>query len=298
MKEVGMEYFIGVSVALSILFFCSKVGFDRDRSFYPVITIIIATYYALFAIVGGSLQALSLECVVIAGFVLAAVLAFKLNLWWAAAALFAHGVFDFFHSRLIANPGVPEWWPGWCLAFDVTAAGYLAWRLKRSKKWGMFNTMDHSRQHILELKVPPVMLTAITATLMWIVAYITPFVTFTLPVRDLSVLVLMLTGVTISLLGVVSFRRAGTTVNPMNPGSSSVLVDSGIYGLTRNPMYLGFLFVLFGWSVYLSNLSAFLLLPAFILYMNRYQIEPEEKELGVIFGQPFVVYKARVRRWL
>ena len=74
-----------------------------------------------------------LECVFIDGFVLVAVLGFKLNLWWVAGALFAHGVFDFFHGHLIANPGVPVWWPGWCLSYDVTAAGYLAWLLRRSK---------------------------------------------------------------------------------------------------------------------------------------------------------------------
>ena len=128
-----MEYLIGVILALAISFFATAVGFDRNRAFYPVVMIVIATYYALFALMGGSLKALTLECVFIAGFVLVSVLGFKRNLWWVAGALFAHGVFDFFHSHLITNPGVPVWWPGWCLAYDVTAAGYLAWLLRRSK---------------------------------------------------------------------------------------------------------------------------------------------------------------------
>jgi protein-S-isoprenylcysteine O-methyltransferase Ste14 len=97
---------------------------------------------------------------------------------------------------------------------------------------------------------------------------------------------------------VVSFRRARTTVNPTKPESSSVLVDSGIYRLTRNPMYLGFSLGLSGWAVMLSNMFAFLLLPIFILYMDRFQIEPEEKALAAIFGRQFAVYKTRVRRWL
>jgi len=129
-----MEYVMGVILALAISFiFGTVVGFDRSRAFYPVVMIVIASYYALFALMGDSLHALGLECVFIAGFVLVSVLGFKLNLWWVAGALFAHGVFDFFHSHLISNPGVPVWWPGWCLSYDVTAAGYLAWLLWRSK---------------------------------------------------------------------------------------------------------------------------------------------------------------------
>lgn len=128
-----MEYLIGVILALAISAFATAVGFDRNRAFYPVVMIVIATYYALFALMGGSLRALALECVVIGGFVFASVVGFKLNLWWVVGALFAHGVFDFIHSNLISNPGVPVWWPGWCLSYDVTAAGYLAWLLRRSR---------------------------------------------------------------------------------------------------------------------------------------------------------------------
>jgi protein-S-isoprenylcysteine O-methyltransferase Ste14 len=84
----------------------------------------------------------------------------------------------------------------------------------------------------------------------------------------------------------------------MKPGSASVLVDGGIYRLTRNPMYLGFLVVLLGWAIFLSKLVALLPLPAFIFYMNRFQIQPEEKALAARFGQTFIAYKARVRRWL
>jgi protein-S-isoprenylcysteine O-methyltransferase Ste14 len=153
-------------------------------------------------------------------------------------------------------------------------------------------------QHILELKVPPVVLVALTAALMWIVSSAAPSFAFAIPAGNWCAAVLMLTGAVISGLGVVSFRRAMTTVNPMKPETSSVLVDSGIYRLTRNPMYLGFFLGLLGWAVILSNIFAFLLLPVFILYMVRFQIEPEEKALAAIFGPVFVAYKARVRQWL
>jgi protein-S-isoprenylcysteine O-methyltransferase Ste14 len=84
----------------------------------------------------------------------------------------------------------------------------------------------------------------------------------------------------------------------MKPESSSSLVVSGIYRWSRNPMYLGFLLGLLGWAIFLSNVLAFLFLPVFILYMNRFQIEPEEKALAVLFGKQFAAYKSRVRQWL
>jgi protein-S-isoprenylcysteine O-methyltransferase Ste14 len=99
-------------------------------------------------------------------------------------------------------------------------------------------------------------------------------------------------------LGVVSFRRAGTTVNPLTPEASSTLVRAGVYTLTRNPMYLGFLMLLLGWAIYMSNAFALLFVPVFVVYMNRFQIEPEEKALGSRFGQAFVTYTTCVRRWL
>lgn len=150
----------------------------------------------------------------------------------------------------------------------------------------------------LELKVPPVALVLLMAVLMWLVSRAVPAFAFLFPARDLLSLSLALAGVVITGLGVASFRRAGTTVNPLTPGSSSSLVVSGIYTRTRNPMYLGFLLILVGWAIFLSNALAFFFLPMFVLYMNRFQIEPEERALTSLFGQEFVVYKSRVRRWL
>src|SRR5687767_1456369 len=95
--------------------------------------IVIATYYALFAVMGGSHQALGLESMVIVAFLVASIAGFRRTLWLVVAALAAHGVFDFFHGQLIPNPGVPAWWPQFCLAYDVVAAAYLATLLARSK---------------------------------------------------------------------------------------------------------------------------------------------------------------------
>jgi hypothetical protein len=106
-------------------------GFDRDRVFYPTLLIVIATYYILFAVMGSSTPALASESVVAGIFLMVAVAGFKKNLWLVVGALAGHGVFDFFHRLVIQNPGVPVWWPGFCLSFDILAGGFLAVLLTR-----------------------------------------------------------------------------------------------------------------------------------------------------------------------
>ena len=121
-----MEYLIGVVLAAVVCAFALLAGFDRDRVFYPTLLIVIATYYILFAVMGNSPAPLRIESAVALAFVVAAVAGFKRNLWLVAAGLGGHGIFDFFHRAIIQNPGVPVWWPGFCLSFDILAGGSLA----------------------------------------------------------------------------------------------------------------------------------------------------------------------------
>ena len=121
-----MEYLIGSVIALSALGMAAIVGLSRDRAFFPTVLMVIATYYVLFGVLGDSSQALILECLVAAVFIAVAVVGFKSSLWWIAAALAAHGLFDFTHHLFIDNPGMPGWWPGFCGTFDVVAAGIVA----------------------------------------------------------------------------------------------------------------------------------------------------------------------------
>ena len=150
--------------------------------------------------------------------------------------------------------------------------------------------------HRADLKIPPVVTGAVTAIGMWLVSRTLP--SFTQASLHVVAMAMGIAGVMITGSALLSFRRARTTVNPMQPSSASSLVTSGIYRYTRNPMYLGMLFVLVGWALYLANVLAFLFLPAFILYMNRFQIEPEERALTALFGQEFLQYASRVRRWI
>ena len=123
---------VGGIVAILTALFLAAARFDRDRAVYPTILIVVAHYYVLFAVTGGG-HALGIELVALIGFTMVAVLGFATSLWWVAAALAGHGVFDFVHSRLITNPGVPVWWPAFCLAFDVGFAGCLAGLLLRKR---------------------------------------------------------------------------------------------------------------------------------------------------------------------
>jgi len=120
-----MEYVIGVALAVVVGLFAGALGFDKDRSFYPVVLIVIAFLYVLFAAIAGSTSAMVVETLPALLFVAAAAVGFKKTLWIVVGGLAIHGVFDFIHHGIISNPGVPEWWPAFCLAYDITAAAYL-----------------------------------------------------------------------------------------------------------------------------------------------------------------------------
>ncbi len=133
---------------------------------------------------------------------------------------------------------------------------------------------------------------------MWLGSALAPVLKIEFPFQTIVAWVFALLGFKVSALGVLEFRRAKTTVNPTTPGSSSSLVTRGVYRHTRNPMYLGFLLILLGWATATANLLAFLFLPVFVLYMNKFQIAPEERALAGIFGDEFTRYCSQVRRWI
>ena len=152
--------------------------------------------------------------------------------------------------------------------------------------------------HRFKLKIPPPLVAFVMSILMWFIARAAPTMEFVLPARRSIAACVALVGVLIAIVGVAAFRAARTTVNPLRPEKASTLVTSGIYRFTRNPMYLGMLLVLTGWGLFLSNALAFLVLPGFVLYMNRFQIGPEERALESLFAEDFVAYRSKVRRWL
>lgn len=131
-----MALIVGVSLALLVGLMATVVGLDRDRAFYPTVAMVVASYYALFAAMGAPTGTLVIESGAAAAFVIAAAAGFRSSLWIVVAALAAHGAFDLVHHAIIPNPGVPSWWPEFCSAYDVSAALYLAWLIRKRRQPG------------------------------------------------------------------------------------------------------------------------------------------------------------------
>lgn len=150
----------------------------------------------------------------------------------------------------------------------------------------------------LELKAPPMALALILALAMWATAASLPSLGVSVPWHELLGTTLSVIGGLLIWFAGTAFSRLRTTVNPTRPNATTSLAVSGAYRLSRNPMYLGALLVLGGWAVLLSHALAFLFLPVFVAYMNRFQITPEERALSNKFGAEYEAYKRSVRRWL
>lgn len=150
----------------------------------------------------------------------------------------------------------------------------------------------------LELKIPPLVQAIVIALAMWALAMVFPALALPLPFATGLAAGCVAAGSTVALLGVLEFKKAQTTIDPRFPEKSTRLVVAGVYRMSRNPMYFGILLVLLGWAFYLMNYLTFLLLPVFVICMNRLQIQPEERSMLENFGGEFEVYSARVRRWI
>jgi protein-S-isoprenylcysteine O-methyltransferase Ste14 len=150
----------------------------------------------------------------------------------------------------------------------------------------------------LEHRIPPPIVMLLTGLAMWQFARLLPRVEVDDTLRLVLAGMFLIDGVFCCLAGVYCFRKAQTTVDPLHPDKASRLVTGGIYQVSRNPMYLGFAILLLAWAVYLASPWMLLGVPAFMLYIRRFQIAPEERALSALFGSEFADYCARVRRWL
>ena len=151
----------------------------------------------------------------------------------------------------------------------------------------------------LELKIHPPIVMLLCAVLAWGMAQMTPSLSFHLANLQWALfLLLVASGVAIAISAVLRFHRAETTIHPTNPNETARLVTSGIYRFTRNPMYLGLLLLLSGWNMMLGNLASLISLVAFVTYINRFQILPEERILKAKFGAEYETFCHKVRRWI
>ena len=151
---------------------------------------------------------------------------------------------------------------------------------------------------ILELKLPPLVQLLLAGAAMWLLSRVAPQFSFAVAGSWIIAVSLACLGLVIGLAGVLAFRSARTTVDPRFPDKASAIVTVGVYRWTRNPMYLGLVCILSGWGVFLGNFLSLACLPAFVLYMNRFQIGPEERAMDSIFGSEYSAYKSSVRRWI
>jgi len=150
----------------------------------------------------------------------------------------------------------------------------------------------------IENRIPPPLVMLTFAAIMWGVSRVDQNAELSQLISSVLVSVLLLLGVGFAFFGVLSFKASKTTINPLQPETASALVTSGVYQITRNPMYVGFVIFLLAWAVYLGSAWSLVCIAGFMAFIQRFQIVPEERALLSLFGQEFEAYMSRVRRWL
>ena len=147
----------------------------------------------------------------------------------------------------------------------------------------------------LKTKIPPPIVTLLCIGIIYLfenkIEYSQPYF------KAIGIIFLIL-GFIIIFLAVLKFIKIKTTVDPTRPHKTSNLVISGIYKITRNPMYLGMLFLIMAYTIYTNNVVGSITIPIFIFYINKFQIEPEEIEMRKKFGESFENYCKKVNRWI
>lgn len=153
-------------------------------------------------------------------------------------------------------------------------------------------------RRVLELKVPPLAIGLGFAVAIVALARFVPEANVPFPGHRIVAVAGLALGGVVGVTGIVQFRRAGTTIHPLRPHEARVLVISGIYRISRNPMYLGIALCLAGIAAWDSTIPGYALVPLFCFAMSALQIGPEERALREAFGERFEGYAARVRRWI
>ena len=150
----------------------------------------------------------------------------------------------------------------------------------------------------MKLLIPPPIVAALCGLAMWGIAHFLPQTRLAFSFQTLLASIFIVAGLAIDLVSIGAFRKAKTTVTPLAPEKASSLVVTGLYRYTRNPMYLGMLFILTGVAIWLGSLLNVIVLIAFVAYITVFQIMPEEARLSQVFGADYERYRTRVRRWL
>jgi protein-S-isoprenylcysteine O-methyltransferase Ste14 len=151
---------------------------------------------------------------------------------------------------------------------------------------------------LLENRIPPPLMFLIVAVAMWGVSLLSSPLAIEPGLRYAIVALFFVAGGLFAAPAITAFRRASTTIDPVHIDSASALVTSGIYRLTRNPMYVGLTSLLLSWAAFLAAPWSFVGPLLFVLFITRFQIIPEERAMTAKFGPDYTDYKRRARRWL
>lgn len=155
----------------------------------------------------------------------------------------------------------------------------------------------HGGTQWLETRIPPPLVMLVLGAVAYGISHFAPSATFHLPFSTVAAAILVITGLALNILPKLLFRHSNTIVNPLQPGRTTRLITSGIYHYTRNPMYLGHAAILSGWTLHLGNSISLVVVPAFVIFITRFQIVPEERALGAMFPD-YRSFRLRTRRWL
>ncbi len=150
----------------------------------------------------------------------------------------------------------------------------------------------------MKIKIPPLLLTLTHMFLMWITTLFTHSIPIPFPIKITLCAAFTCLGIYFVAAGVLHFKLVKTTINPYTPNLTSRLVTTGIYAKTRNPMYVGFISLLLAWAFLLSNIFSSVFILLFFIYIDNFQIKPEEQALETLFSEQYITYKNSVRRWL
>lgn len=151
---------------------------------------------------------------------------------------------------------------------------------------------------ILNVPLPPPVLGGLAGVAIWLCHAVLPWLSVEFRGQAVLAVCLAGSGAAIEAVGIAAFFRSGTTVNPLHPERASTLVTSGLYRLSRNPMYLGMACLLTAWCLYLGTVPGLIVIVGFVVCIEIHQIKPEEEALECVFGVEYVAYKTRVRRWI
>ena len=148
----------------------------------------------------------------------------------------------------------------------------------------------------MKTKIPPPIIALMCIAINYLSThFINPF---KFPNIEIIGVFILLAGLVTAFLGYLLFKKYKTTVNPINPEETTILVTTGIFSITRNPMYLGLFFVICSTVLFFSSWFGIIILIFFVWYINKFQIIPEEETMKKKFGNKYNEYKKNVRRWI